>query len=82
MRASRARTIFGEFPELLIVISRSPRWPRRVSGSEKTSSKAMSLLMAVSIAGSLNAVARNPPFLQASTAMWLAIMALPPLPTK
>ena len=52
------------------------------SGSAKTSSNATSFAVAVSSAASLNAMALRPPFLQASAAKWLAIIALAPLPTK
>ncbi len=74
--------MFGELPELLIAISRSPARASRLSGSAKTSSNATSLPIAVSSAASLNAIALRPPFLHASAAKWLAIIALAPLPTR
>ena len=65
--------MFGELPELLIAISRSPARAKRSSGSANTSSYTWSLAVAVNSETSLNACARSRPFLHASAAKWLAI---------
>ena len=74
--------MFGELPELLIAISRSPARAKRSSGSANTSSNTSSLAVAVNSEASLKACARSRPFLQASAAKWLAIAALAPLPIR
>ena len=75
--------MFGEPPELLIVISRSPaaREARRAA-AQTPPRKRRRWPAQVSSGPSLNACARSPPFLQASAAKWLAIAALAPLPTR
>ena len=65
-----------------MAITRSPARAKRLRGSAKISAKATSLATAVNSEASLNAIARKCPFLQASAAKWLAIIALAPFPIR
>src|SRR5882757_302684 len=72
--------MFGEAPDELIAISRSPAPPCHSIWRENTSASPKSLPRQVSTAPSPNAIARMPPFFEKSTAICVAMPMLPPFP--